>query len=255
MVKRRQGINGSHEFRFITQADLPLWTQVNSKSLFDKDGKFAGSISMLTDITKRKEAETKLKETLDNLENLVEERTAELEKAFYSYFESKKGLAEAQKMAHIGTWEWEITSDKAYWSDEMYCIFGLNPKDPAPNHEEFYNYIHPEDCEYVRSESKNVKHEKPFSIDFRIIRDDEEERLVVMQSKFVFDEKNIPVRVKGTVQDITERKKSEERIRNLADLVESSSDAIGTISLEGIFTSWNKGAEQVYGYSQKGRGE
>ena len=251
MVQRRQGINGIHEFRFITESGLPLWTQVNSKSLFDKDGKFAGSISMLTDITKRKEAETKLKETHDNLENLVEERTAELEKAFHSYIESKKGLDEAQKMAHIGNWEWEISTDKAFWSDEMFFIFGLNPKVPAPNLEEFYNYIHPEDRDYVRNESKRDKRSKPLSIDFRIIRDDGEERSVIMQSELVIDEKNMPVRMKGTVQDITERKMSEERIRNLADLVESSSDAIGTISLESITTSWNKGAEQVYGYSQE----
>ena len=55
--------------------------------------------------------------------------------------------------------------------------------------------------------------------------------------------------MKGTVQDITERKKAEEKIQNLANIVESSNDAIGTISLDGIITSWNKGAEQIYGYS------
>ena len=55
--------------------------------------------------------------------------------------------------------------------------------------------------------------------------------------------------MKGTVQDITERKKAEEKIRQLANIVESSNDAIGTISLDGIIESWNKGAEQVYGYS------
>ena len=55
--------------------------------------------------------------------------------------------------------------------------------------------------------------------------------------------------MKGTVQDITERKKTEEKIKILANVVESSNDAIVTESLEGIITSWNKGAEQVYGYS------
>ena len=60
---------------------------------------------------------------------------------------------------------------------------------------------------------------------------------------------NNPIRIKGTIQDITELKKSEEKIQNFANVVESSSDAIGTISLDGIITSWNKGAEQVYGYS------
>jgi PAS domain S-box-containing protein len=57
--------------------------------------------------------------------------------------------------------------------------------------------------------------------------------------------------MRGTVQDITERTKSEEKIQNLANIVESSNDAIGTISLDGIIASWNKGAEQVYGYSAK----
>ena len=55
--------------------------------------------------------------------------------------------------------------------------------------------------------------------------------------------------MKGIVQDITERKKAEEKIQTLANAVESSNDAIVTESLEGIITSWNKGAEQIYGYS------
>jgi len=65
--------------------------------------------------TRSKEAEAKLKETFDNLEKLVEERTTQLEKAYNSLKESEKGLAEAQKMAHIGNWVWDIAADKAYW--------------------------------------------------------------------------------------------------------------------------------------------
>ncbi len=97
MKRRRQGINESYEFKLLRKDGLPLWVLVNSKSLFDKYGKLIGSMSMLTDITGRKEAETKLKETLDNLEKLVKERTIELEKAYKSLKESEKGLAEAQK--------------------------------------------------------------------------------------------------------------------------------------------------------------
>ena len=55
--------------------------------------------------------------------------------------------------------------------------------------------------------------------------------------------------MRGTIQDITERKKAEEKIQTLANAVESSNDAIVTKSLDGIITSWNKGAEQIYGYS------
>ena len=90
---------------------------------------FIGSMSMLTDITERKEAEAKLKETLDNLEELVKERTTELEKAYKSLKESEESLAEAQRMAHIGNWDWDLVTDEAYWSDEMYRIFGRNPQE------------------------------------------------------------------------------------------------------------------------------
>jgi PAS domain S-box-containing protein len=75
------------------------------------------------------------------------------------------------------------------------------------------------------------------------------EKLFLTKKILIFDEKNTPIRMRGTVQDITELKKSEEKIKTLANIVESSSDAIMTISLDGIVTSWNKGAEQIYVYS------
>ena len=249
MEKRQQGIDESHEFKFICKDGSPLLTLVNTKSFFDKDGKFTGSMGMLTDITKRKEAEDKLKETLDNLEKLVEERTTQLEKAYNSLKESEKGLAEAQKMAHIGNWEWDIATDKAYWSEEMYRIFGRDPQKLAPSYNEYLSYIHPDDRDYFDNAAKKAVNGKPYSIDHRIILANGEERTVHIQSEVIFNDENIPIRIKGIVQDITERKKAEEKIQSLANIVESSNDAIGTISLDGIITSWNKGAEQIYGYS------
>ena len=122
-------------------------------------------------------------------------------------------------------------------------------KNSAPTYDEFLNYVHPDDRDYVDNAIKKALNGKPFSIDYRIILANGEERIVHVQAEVIFDEKNIPIRMKGTVQDITERKKAEEKIQTLANIVESSNDAIGTRSLDGIITSWNKGAEQIYGYS------
>ncbi len=226
-----------------------MWARVNAKSLHDKDGKFAGTLGMLTDITERKEAEAKLKETLDNLETLVEERTAELETAFNSLKESEKGLAEAQRIAHIGNWVWDIKTDKAYWSNELYSIFECSTKESAPNTNEYIKYVHPDDQDNVSEAFKKARDGKNYDIDHRIVLANGEERTIHIKSEFIFDNKNIPVRIKGIIQDITERIKSEEKIRNLANIVESSNDAIITKSLDGVITSWNKGAEEVYGYS------
>jgi PAS domain S-box-containing protein len=212
------------------------------------DGKVVSVLVISHDITEIKEAEVKLKETLDNMEKLVKERTKELEIAFNSLKESEKGLAEAQRIAHIGNWEWDIAADKAYWSEEMYRIFGRSPQDLAPSFNEFLNYIESEDREYVINALKKELRKEPFFLNFRIILSSGEERTLIMQFEVIFDEKNIPVRMKGIVQDITAYIKSEEKMRSLANIVESSNDAIGTISPEGFITNWNKGAEQIYGY-------
>ncbi len=95
------------------------------------DGEVTSVLAISRDITDIKEAETKLKETLDNLEEKVKERTAELEEAYNSLKESEKGLAEAQKMAHLGNWDWDIVTDELYWSDEIYRIFGRILKNSA----------------------------------------------------------------------------------------------------------------------------
>ncbi|MDM7918228.1 MAG: PAS domain S-box protein [Methanosarcina sp.] len=368
--KRQKGIDESHEFKFIRKDGSPLWALVNTKSLFDRNGKFSGSMGMLTDITERKrteeilafersqllsifdgiddmvyvtdphtyevlyvnkavkekfggglvgricyrefqrrdspcdfctspiilkerekpyhweyhnptldrcfmimdriikwpdgrdvrfeiakditerkKAEKALKKAYDNLEEKIKERSAQLEKAYNSLKESQEGLAEAQKMAHIGNWEWDIAADKAYWSEEMYRIFGRDPKKEAPTFNEYLSYIHPDDRDHYCDAIKEASREKPFGIDFRIVLDNGEERTVHLTSEYVMDNKNVPVKIKGTVQDITERKKSEEKIQLLANIVKSSNDAIGTISLDDIILSCNEEAEKVYGYT------
>ncbi len=68
-----------------------------------------------------------------------------LRRLIISLKESEKSLAEAQKMAHIGNWDWNLVTDEIHWSDETYRIFGLNPQESEITYNEFLNYIHPDD--------------------------------------------------------------------------------------------------------------
>ena len=254
MEKRRQGINETYEFKLMCMDGSPLWVLISAKSFFNKDSKFTGSLGMFTDITKRKEAENALKKAHDNLENLVIERTAELEKAYKSLKESEKGLAEAQKMAHIGNWDWNIVTNEIYCSDELYRIFELNPQEISANYEAFFSYyVHPDDRDYVDNAVKRALKGEPYSIDNRIITANGEERTVHAQTEVIFDEKNNPVRMRGTVQDITERKKAEQALELSEEMYRIVTEQTGQLvydyDIEEDTTDWAGNIKEITGFT------
>jgi PAS domain S-box-containing protein len=215
------------------------------------DSKVISVLSISRDITDIKETESKLKVTLENLEKTVRERTSELKEAYNLLKESEQGLTEAQRMAHIGNVDWDLVTGEAYWSDELYHIFKRDPQKSGATYEEFLSYVHPDDRIRVDTTIQEVLHSKSAAGEYSIVLENGEERNIFSNVEVIFDEKSCPIRVKGTFQDITEGKIAEEQIRKLANIVESSNDAIGTISSDHIIKSWNKGAEHVYGYSSE----
>ncbi|AKB17960.1 PAS domain S-box protein [Methanosarcina sp. WWM596] len=203
------------EYRIVLPSGDVRWINALGNTTYGSEGKPQRISGICIDITERKKAEEALKKTHDNLEQLVEERTIELEKAYKSLKESEIGLAEAQRMAHIGNWEWDTAAGKVYWSEEMYRIFRCDSQKLAPPYNEFLNYVHPDDRDYVDSALKKAVKGKTHSIEYRIVLANGEERAVHMQSEVTFDPNNRPIRTKGIIQDITERKKAEEAMANI----------------------------------------
>jgi PAS domain-containing protein len=137
-----------------------------------------------------------LQKANETLEEKVKQRTAELEKAYISLKESEERLADAQRIAHVGSYDWNIATNEEYWSDELYHIFGLDPQFEL-NHNTFLNWIHPEDLEYVSHAINEALNGKPYNIDYRIILPDGKERIIYSQGGAIFDEKNTPIRMRG----------------------------------------------------------
>jgi PAS domain S-box-containing protein len=203
-----------------------------------------------------RDAEAELRESYDHLEELVQERTLQLEKAYKRLKESEIDLSEAQKMAHIGSWKWDIVTGEFYWSDEIYLIFGLNPQEFRPTYNALFNYIHPKDRDFVDNAIKKALNgEQTYDNDHRIISADGEERIVHSHGEVIFDENSAPVRMRGTLQDITERTKiedslilSEERYRSFIQ----NFTGIAFQQDEDLNLEFVKGnVEEITGYSEK----
>ena len=153
--------------------------------------------------TRRKHTEVELTEQIKAKEELQK---------------SKISLENAQRIARLGNWDWDIVKNKLYWSDEIYRIFGLKPLEFGATYEAFIKTVHPIDRELVQISVDEALYEnKPYSIDHSIILSDRSVRIVHEEAEVTFDETGKAIKVVGTVQDITERKKAEEKLYNIME--------------------------------------
>ncbi|MDA3946652.1 MAG: diguanylate cyclase [Helicobacteraceae bacterium] len=132
---------------------------------------------------------------------------------------SNKRLSDAQEIAHMGFWEFDIETDKLFWSDEVYRIFGLKPQEFEATFEGFMNYVHPDDREALGQEYKRSLEEKSFyHIVHRTLRKDGTVRFVDERCEHTYDTNGKAIRSVGIVFDITDRIADEQKLQRLFDL-------------------------------------
>jgi PAS domain S-box-containing protein len=172
------------------------WQLDRGVPLRDKDGNIVKWYGVTTDIEDRKRAE----EALGVLSRDLQENKAKLE--------------EAQRVAHVGYWEWDLRTDHVTWSDETYRIYGLHPQKCPMELATIRESIHPEDREFVfRKRAEAIQGEVRVDAEHRIVRPNGEVRVVHSQGDLKRDAAGLPWQMFGTVQDITDRKLAEDKIR------------------------------------------
>ncbi|MFH1196448.1 MAG: PAS domain S-box protein [bacterium] len=136
--------------------------------------------------------------------------------------ENEQRLKDAEHLAHLGNWEYDIVNNYLLGSDEIYRIFELDPEKFDATFEAFLDTVHPEDREAVKfAYTNSLKTKSHYSIDHRILFADGRIKYVHDQCE-TFYEGDIPIRSIGTVQDITERKQAEEALRKSETLLNTT---------------------------------
>jgi two-component system, cell cycle sensor histidine kinase and response regulator CckA len=190
--------------------------------------------------TMRGKAEEALRQSHQELERRVDKRTFELREANKALLkeiaerkisekalqESEKRLLISQRIAHVGTWDWDIVLDRLIWSEEMFRIFGLRPGEWTPTYAAFLGRVHGEDREKVETAiGRSLKENLPLGIEHRIVRVDGSVRFVEQRGEVYGDMAGTPVRLIGVMHDITERRSLEEERQKVQRL-----ESIGTLA-------------------------
>ncbi len=162
-------------------------------------------------------------------------------------------LEQAQSLAHIGSWEWDTNQQHLHWSPELYRIFGLEPSTDRPSYDRFTDMVHPEDRALVLGTLEAVIAEgNRIGIDYRICRKDGEVRHVHELAELV---PGHPPRLRGTIQDITERKQAQSALQAAKDELESFFSLIPDLacvaSTSGYFLKLNPAWKECLGYSEE----
>lgn len=181
------------EFRAIGADGVERTLWVHGVTEANADGRVIRTVGTTQDVTVRKRAEQKLALTTERLE-------------------------EAQRIGHIGHWEWRSGSKDTVWSDEMYRIFGMEPGAIHPTHDNFFSMVHEDHRESIATMmADTIESGQAYETEFRITRADGAMRHVFERGERYIDEQTGEWNVRGIMQDITERKAAEEKLRKTAE--------------------------------------
>jgi diguanylate cyclase (GGDEF)-like protein/PAS domain S-box-containing protein len=163
---------------------------------------------------------------------------------------SQQRLVTAQRIAHIGSWEWNLIDNTLHWSEEMYRIFHIE-KNTTINYINVFDSVHSSDRKMIEEAVNNtIQMHQPYSIDYRIYLPNGELRYLHGQAEVIINAQGETILI-GTSQDITERKQTEEALQLSALVYQNSSEAMMITDAQNNIIAINPAFTTLTGYSEQ----
>jgi PAS domain S-box-containing protein len=176
-------------YRMLRPDGTLIWVERNSRAHFSEHGTLLRIVGMVVDITDRKQAEEALRQ-------------------------KDEALMEAQRLAGVGSWQWDSRSDSVIWSSELFRLMGLDPQLPAPSYKEHERLFTAESWERLRrAVEAGLQNGTPYELELEVVSPKSKVKWETARGEPLRDGRGQIIGLRGTVQDITERRRAEEAIR------------------------------------------
>lgn len=229
-------------FTIVEYTDFPVeyWSEISFYP-FKNEGEVVGIACYARNITERKLFERQL-----------EKNTAEILEFKNELERSEASLREAQEMAALGSWETDFRTFQTRWSDQFYKIINVDKEGLTPSLEIFLSFVHPEDQARVRKTiDQGLESLKEYFFNCRIVTTDGIVKHIQSSCRFIMDESGSPQRIQGIIQDITERKRSEEKLQHSESRLKQAQEVAHLGNWEVNFATnislWSDESYRIYG--------
>lgn len=212
-------VDAPDAFFSLASTDRSGWTAERFTPLRDEQGRITGVLGTVHDITQRKQTEAALSR-------------------------SQARLANAQRIAHLGNWEFDLATQKISWSEELFRIFGLDPVQNEPTYAAFQQQVHPDDWPILQAAiDRAIADGTPYEVEHRIFYQDGSIRYILGRGEAVFNTQNQIVKLVGTGVDQTSAKLAEASLRESEErnraILSAIPDLMTVINAEGQYLSFS----------------